>query len=242
MKKELIKIQIKNIYDNVIYEYECEDNTVRTTLENAVENGANLDGANLYRANLYRANLDGANLDGANLDGANLDGANLYRANLDGANLDGANLYRANLDRANLNGAKNLEPLWVCDLYSIKMQDPETKLRYWKFVDGDKSPIHDKKLTYKVGKTVTEKDCDNNESEACGAGLNVATLQWCLKNTISNNSADFIEVEFKVSDIVAVPYYSDGKFRVKELKVLRKLSREEVLTELKQIAKWSWYD
>ena len=121
----MIKIQIKSIWGEVLFEYEKENNTLKETLEEAVKyranlyranlDGANLYGANLYGANLYGANLDGANLtranltranlDGANLGGANLDGANLTRANLGGANLDGANLGGANLDGANLYGA-----------------------------------------------------------------------------------------------------------------------------------------
>ena len=109
----MIKIQIKSIWGEVLFEYEKENNTLKDTLEEAVKHGANLDGANLYGANLYganlyRANLDGANLYGANLDGANLNGANLYRANLYGANLYRASLDGANLNRANLDGANNI--------------------------------------------------------------------------------------------------------------------------------------
>ena len=111
----MIKIQIKSIWGEVLFEYEKENNTLIDTLEEAVKQGANLYGANLYGANLYGANLNGANLNRANLDGAsldraNLDGASLYGANLNGANLNGAslngaNLDGANLDRANLDGA-----------------------------------------------------------------------------------------------------------------------------------------
>ena len=114
----MIKIQIKSIWGEVLFEYEKENNTIKDTLEEAVKQGANLDGANLIRANLDGANLTGANLDGANLtganlyganlDGANLTRANLYGANLYGANLDGASLIRANLIRANLDGANNI--------------------------------------------------------------------------------------------------------------------------------------
>ena len=74
MKKEN-KIQILNYSNNILFEYSCMDNTVRITLEIAVEN----------RADLYGANLDGVNLAGANLAGANLDGVNLAGANLAGA-------------------------------------------------------------------------------------------------------------------------------------------------------------
>ena len=111
----MIKIQIKSIWGEVLFEYEKENNTLKDTLEEAVKqganlygaslNGASLNGANLYGASLDGANLNGASLNGANLDGASLDGANLYGANLNGASLDGANLNGASLDGANLDGA-----------------------------------------------------------------------------------------------------------------------------------------
>ena len=104
----MVKIQIKSIWGEILFEHEKESNTIKDTLEEAVKQGANLVRANLVRANLYGANLVRANLYGANLYGANLDGANLYGANLYGANLYGANLVRANLVRANLVRASNI--------------------------------------------------------------------------------------------------------------------------------------
>ena len=89
-----MKIEIKNRWSlEVLFAFECKDNTIALTLKAALEakanlRGANLRGANLYGADLYGANLRGANLYGANLRGANLRGANLYGANLRGANLD----------------------------------------------------------------------------------------------------------------------------------------------------------
>ena len=128
------KIEIKNRYtDEVIFEYEKEDNTIKETLEKAVEEhtnlyGAYLKGANLYGADLYGANLEcanlestnlkGANLYGANLKSANLYGANLERANLEGTNLKGANLYGANLEFANLEGTN----LNGADLYGAYLK------------------------------------------------------------------------------------------------------------------------
>ena len=106
MKNNKIKIEIKNRYsESVIYEYECENNTIKITLEKAVEENINLYGANLEGAYLYGANLKGANLEGANLNGAYLKGAYLYGANLNGAYLKGAYLKGAYLYGANLNGA-----------------------------------------------------------------------------------------------------------------------------------------
>lgn len=89
-----------------------------------------------------------------------------------------------------------------------------------------KSPINGD-IVYKVGKYVEENNYNASELEDCGAGLNVATLEWCIKNN-DKKDAVYIEVEFKPEDIVSIPLQSDGKFRVKKLKVVRKLKPEEV--------------
>jgi hypothetical protein len=70
----------------VLFSHEREVNTVRLTVEAAIQARVNLAHANLAHANLAHAYLGGANLDGAYLGGANLDGANLDGANLSGAN------------------------------------------------------------------------------------------------------------------------------------------------------------
>ena len=101
-----VKIEIKNRWTgSVLFEYEKENNTIKDTVEKAVEVRANLRGANLARANLEGADLVGADLEEADLVEADLVGANLEEANLRGANLRGANLARANLRGANLVGA-----------------------------------------------------------------------------------------------------------------------------------------
>ena len=105
-----IKIEIKSIFGNVLFEYTKENNTIKDAIEEAVKQGAYLYGADLYGANLrgadlYRANLRGANLYGANLYGADLRGADLRGADLRGADLYGADLYGANLYGADLRGA-----------------------------------------------------------------------------------------------------------------------------------------
>ena len=104
MKK--VKIEIKNRWTgDVLFEYEKENNTLKDTVEKAIENRANLYGANLKGADLYGANLKGADLKGANLKGADLGGADLGGAYLGGANLKGANLCGADLGGAYLYGA-----------------------------------------------------------------------------------------------------------------------------------------
>ena len=118
------KIEIKSVIGSVLFEHECDNNTIRKALEEAVSRGANLRGANLSDAylsganlsgaylsdaNLRDANLSDAYLSGANLRDANLRDANLRDANLSGAYLRDADLSGANLSDADLSGAKNAE-------------------------------------------------------------------------------------------------------------------------------------
>ena len=56
------KIEIKSVFGKLLFEFECENNTIKKTVEEAVESGADLSGARLSGANLYNANLYNANL------------------------------------------------------------------------------------------------------------------------------------------------------------------------------------
>ena len=106
-----MNIQIKSrVNDTVLFEHNCENNSMRLTMELALKSRANLSradlsGANLSGAKLYGANLSWAKLYGAKLYGANLSWADLSGANLSGADLSGADLSGANLSWANLSGA-----------------------------------------------------------------------------------------------------------------------------------------
>jgi hypothetical protein len=101
-----MKIEIKSVLGSVLFEYDCESNTLIRTILEAIKNRANLQGANLQGAELQGAELRGAYLQGANLQGADLRWANLQGAELRGAYLQGANLQGADLRWANLQGAK----------------------------------------------------------------------------------------------------------------------------------------
>ena len=52
-----LKIQIKSVFGNVLFEYEKENNTIKDALIEAVKSGANLSGANLSGADLRGAKL-----------------------------------------------------------------------------------------------------------------------------------------------------------------------------------------
>ena len=51
------KIEIRNTSGFVIFEYECEGNTMKKTVENAVKHHVDLSNANLCGADLTNANL-----------------------------------------------------------------------------------------------------------------------------------------------------------------------------------------
>ena len=192
----MIKIQIKSIWGEVLFEYEKENNTLKDTLEEAVKHGANLTranltGANLTRANLTRANLTGANLDGANLTRANLDGANLTRANLTRANLDGAtNIpfvpYACPSDGAFI-GWKKVDNCLVmleipedarrCSCTSQKCRCDKAKVLGITNLDTNKSVSEIKNtsyspaVTYVVGEMVYPDSFDENRWNECSHGI-----------------------------------------------------------------------
>jgi len=182
--------------------------------------------ANLVRANLYGANLEDANLVHANLVRANLYGANLVHANLVRANLYGANLEDANLYGANLGDAKNIKAANIIPhLHILKLQ--KGKLVAYKFFHQDgQSPYQNQSYDLKKGKVYECSDGDTDELKECSAGLNVATLPWCVWNKQPDDV--ICEVEFIAKDILAIPIATDGKFRVSRFVIKRVLTEKQV--------------
>ena len=66
--KEKIKLQIKNIFGKLLFEYECEDNTIKKTVTEAIKNSAYLRYADLRSAYLRSADLSYVNLSYAKTD------------------------------------------------------------------------------------------------------------------------------------------------------------------------------
>ena len=101
-----MKITIKSIFENVLFEHTCENNTLLKTLKVALKEDIDLKYVQLSNADLRYANLSNADLRYANLSNADLRYAKLSSANLLGANLSSADLSGANLSSADLSGAK----------------------------------------------------------------------------------------------------------------------------------------
>jgi hypothetical protein len=237
------EVTIKSVYGDVLYVAKGAAD-VRAAVEEAVRKGANLGYANLRSANLRSAdlgyanlgyanlgyanlgyaNLRSANLGYANLRSANLRYANLRYANLGYANLGFANLRSANLRYANLGFAKGLQPERSNELLLLREQ--VGKIRAYKLVTADlKSPIQsDNPITYEIGSTV-QAEADTDEAQDCGAGINLATLPWCLNEHLEGHR--ILVCEFTAKDIAAIPN-ADGKFRVHKAKVVKELDLTEM--------------
>ena len=73
-------------------------------------------------------------------------------------------------------------------------------------------------LHFSNGKVTTAESANTDTSEHCGAGINVATLDWCLREW--QTGWRIIVVEFTAKDIAAIPTTTDGKFRLHRCKMV----------------------
>jgi hypothetical protein len=208
------KIEIKSRWDSSKVLYVAKGAAdVRAAVEAAVGKGAYLGGANLRDANLGGAYLEDAYLGGAYLGDAYLEDAYLGGANLGGAYLGGANL----------RGANGLNPYAVNDL--LILADQVGKIRAYKVVTAEGIGPFNGGIKYEVGKTYSVKDADCDPESQCGAGINLATLPWCIQNW--QPGYRILLAEFSSKDIAAIPI-GDGKFRVKKAKIVRELDLAEI--------------
>ena len=200
-------MKILNWYsDNVIFEDDSK--TIKETVSNALKSNANLSRADLIGANLSRANLS--------------------RAYLSDADLSGANLIGANLIGAYLSRAKGVLPAMSYSGLQI-LATQKNKLTAYKYLRSNFESPYKSGFFYELGIMKEEKDFDNDIFHLCGKGINLATLEWCIRDCgMDIDTNIFVEFEFEVCDIVALPFNSDGKFRVKKATPIRKLTKTEL--------------
>ena len=235
-----MSITIKDVYGKTLYVAK-HAHDVRAAAQEAVRAKANLGHANLRHADLRHADLGHADLGSANLRHADLGSANLRHADLryadlghanlryadlGSANLGYADLGSANLGYANLGSAKGVDARHHNPL--LLLLDQPGKVRAYKLVTSEyMSPIQmSGRMTYTVGAVLECPNANPDPLVECGAGINVATLPWCVANW--RHGHRIMLVEFTAKDVAAVPL-SDGKFRLRRCKVLREL---DLVTEV----------
>lgn len=111
---------------------------------------------------------------------------------------------------------------------------PETFQAYKYVISSDDgSPIQTNgRIIYKSGETITVESYSSNDYVGCASGINVATLMWCLNQVgatffekdksgiLLPTCYRLIKLECRVCNIVAIPKYTGGKFRMKKVFVI----------------------
>ena len=194
-------IRITRYWDGITTLYETEAENIR---------------AAVVKANLSGADLSGADLSGADLSGANLSGADLSGADLCSADLSGANLSGANLSGAHLSGARGVQPHACTPL--LMLHDQPGAIRAYKLVTAECAGPFKGGIAYAVGKSYAVTDANTDVAKHCGAGINLATLDWCLREW--REGCRILIAEFTAADIAAIPTATDGKFRVHRCRIV----------------------
>jgi len=206
----------------ILWQGEAVD--LKDGIEKAAKCRANLAGADLAGADLARANLAGANLVGANLAGADL-----ARANLAGANLVGANLARANLAGANLAGAIGFNRFrcqWTASLRLAPAPVTVFKLVTNDFLSPMAANAGKMPIEYVLGQAVEVPNADTGDTEACGHGIHVASLAWCLQKRKPGWRILVGTVDPK--DIASIPMSGEEKILVRKFLPVRELADSEI--------------
>jgi len=208
------KIQIKTVFEKIIFEHESENNTIAKTvneyimqefkkgLRSADLRSANLSSADLSSANLCSANLSSANLCSASLSSADLRSANLSYADLSYANLCSANLSSADLRSANLSYAKHNE----CTGFLLPQCPSEGSFVAWKKAGGKVVKLlitDDAKRS-----SATTLKCRCSKAKVLGIE-NLDGTDSGLTEIKSNHDENFI---YRVGEIVEVDNFDEDRF------------------------------
>ena len=75
---------------------------------------------------------------------------------------------------------------------------------------------------------------DYNSRLDCGAGLNLATLEWCSSYAAPywDKNRIILKVKFNL-DAICIPFISDGKFRVQQCEVIGQVDQRGRLIKKK---------
>ena len=218
-----MKFEIKNRWSGELI-FSVETTSWKLAIELAIKAKADLSSADLSSADLSSANLRSADLSSANLRYADLRYADLSSANLRYADLRYADLRSANLRYADLRSAKGINKYLVTPL--LMLLDQPGKILAYKLVKEDCLAPFNGGITYEIGKSYEVKDADTDELNLCAKGINVATLDWCIKE--HQNDYRILKVEFNAKDIACIPTATDGKFRLFRCDVVDEVNLKKI--------------
>ena len=199
-------------------------------LQRADLRGAVLQDADLRGADLQGAVLRGAVLQGADLRGAVLQGADLRDADLQDADLQHADLRHADLQGADLRGAGGISAWRYTPLRFL--YDQPSLIHAYKLVRENGEGPFNGGIIYAEGQECAVANANRDENVQCAAGINLATMDWCLSNW--EPGYRILVAEFTAADIAAIPHATDGKFRVTRCKIVGEKNLAELGIEVQE--------
>ena len=113
------------------------------------------------------------------------------------------------------------------------VQELAEQRRGYKYLNQDRtSPYQNFKYVFRKGKVFKCDDLDEKIENECGAGWNLATLDWILNDT---NILDKIIVEFSIPKEakIIIPKGSNGKFRTNLIRYERQSKAVDIFPEVK---------
>ena len=131
---------------------------------------------------------------------------------------------RAVLTGADLTGAVGVNKFLSTPL--LMLLDQPGKIRAYKLVNADNVGPFNGGITYETGKKYSVEDADTDDQKQCAAGINLATLDWCMKEW--KESYKILIAEFTAKDIAAIPIATDGKFRVHRCEIVGEKDLKEI--------------
>ncbi len=187
-------IEIKNWKTgDVIFSYDCEDNTIKKTVEEAVKRGVNLEYADLKYTDLSDADLSGADLIHADISHANLNDATISHTKIN---------YPMNIPEGEFIGWKKIYRKQPNDYVIVKLKILADSKRSRATTDkcrcdkalvlGFETPDGESlkrtkqvtnynygKCTYKVGEIVYADEWDDNRWKECSHGIHFFLDRRC---------------------------------------------------------------
>ena len=124
---------------------------------------------------------------------------------------------------ANLSGAKGISKQRTTPL--AMLLDQPGKIRAYKLVDEQNEGPYNGGIKYIVGQSISVDNADTSD-EQCAAGINIASLDWCMKEWEPGRK--ILLVEFEAKDIASIPLGTDGKLRVHRCDVVGEKDLKEL--------------
>ena len=142
--------------------------------------------------------------------------ADLSYADLSNADLNYANLRNTDLSYADLSNAMGINK-YLCTPLMV-LHDQIGPIRAYKLVNKDGEGPFNGGIMYEIGMEYGADNANTNEAEHCARGINLATLDWCMREW--QPEFRIFVAEFTSTDIAAIPIATDGKFRVHRCKIV----------------------